>query len=118
MLKGLFEGNIPLVQLIVAWGHSVQMPAFILDTGFTGDLQVTPKIAKDLGLNPVGVEKIKIANGSIVDMPVALALVSMEGSLNSVNVLISDSLPLAGIGLLTKFSYKAIVDCKNRVVIK
>ena len=33
-----------------------------------------------------------------------------------IQVLISESMPLAGISFLTKFGYKAIVDCKYRTI--
>jgi predicted aspartyl protease len=116
MINGIFLGNTPWISLLVAWGQSVKIQAFILDTGFTGDLQVTPEISQELSLKEIGVEPVGIADGSSVFMPSALAIASMEGAANSVDVLISKSNPLAGIGLLTKFGYKAIVDCKHRTV--
>lgn len=116
MVKGVFVENIPLIPTILAWGQSVQAPFVVLDTGFTGDLQVTPKIAGELGLQIVGVTKSRIANGQIVDVPTALAISSMEGAINYIQVLISESMPLAGIGFLTKFGYKAVVDCKYRTI--
>lgn len=117
MVNGVFVENIPLIKVIVAWGQSVQAPFVILDTGFTGDLQVTPKIARELGLRVVGVTKTQIANGQIIEVPVALAIAAIEGAVNYIQVLISESMPLAGISFLSKFGYKAIVDCKYRRVI-
>lgn len=67
MVAGEFVGNTPLVKVVVAWGQSVQAPFVILDTGFTGDLQVTPKIAQELALEVIGVTKTQIANGQIED---------------------------------------------------
>jgi len=116
MISGVFVENVPLVKVVVAWGQSVQAPFVVLDTGFTGDLQVTPKIATELGLKVVGVTKTQIANGQIIQIPVALAIASMEGATNYIQVLISDSFPLAGIGFLTKFGYKALIDCKYRTI--
>jgi predicted aspartyl protease len=116
MLSGVFVENIPLIKVLVGWGQSVQAPFVILDTGFTGDLQVTPKIAKELGLQVVGVTRTRIANGQVAEIPTALALASMEGLVNYVQVLISESMPLAGISFLSKFGYKAIVDCKYRKI--
>ena len=92
------------------------MPFFILDTGFTGDLQVTPKIAQDLGLQVSGVTQSRIANGQIIAVPTAIAIASMQGINKVVQVLISNSMPLAGISFLTKFGFTASVDCKNRTV--
>lgn len=116
MISGVFVENIPLIKIVVAWGQSVQAPFVILDTGFTGDLQVTPKIARELGLQVAGVTKTQIANGDVIEVPVALAVAAMEGAVNYIQVLISESMPLAGISFLSKFGYKASVDCKYRTV--
>ena len=117
MIKGAFTGDIPILPISVTWGRMIQTPLFILDTGFTGDLLVTPQIAKELDLKINGATNIKVANGDVISISTATARASMEGRVNYVQVLISESMPLAGISLLSKFSYKAIVDCKNRDVI-
>jgi len=116
MINGVFVENIPLIKVVVAWGQSVQTPFVILDTGFTGDLQVTPKIAVELGLQIVGVTKTQIANGDVIEVPVALAIAAMEGAINRIQVLISESMPLVGISFLSKFGYKASVDCKYKIM--
>ena len=116
MVSGVFVENIPFIKVVLGWGQSVQTPFVVLDTGFTGDLQVTQKIATELGLQIVGVTKTQIANGQVIEVPVALAIAAMEGAANYIQVLISESMPLAGISFLTKFGYKAIVDCKYRTV--
>ena len=106
----------PIIKVDLAWRDSVSVPFVILDTGFTGDIQITPEMAKELGLTIYGVTKTKIANGDVVTVPTALAVAMMEGIRHSIQVLIADSPPLAGISFLTKFAYKAIVDCKYRTV--
>lgn len=116
MVSGVFVENIPFVRIVVGWGQSVQAPFVILDTGFTGDLQVTPKMARELGLRVAGVTRTQIANGEIIEVSVALAIAVMEGVVNYIQVLISGSMPLAGISFFSKFNYKAIVDCKYRTV--
>jgi predicted aspartyl protease len=116
MIEGIFIQNTPLIPVMVAYGHSVQSPYFVLDTGFTGDLLVTQKIAIDLGLVVSGVTKSRIANGQIVEVPTAIALASMEGMIKVVQVLISNSMPLAGISFLTKFGFTASVDCRNKII--
>lgn len=116
MVNGEFVENTPFIRVVIGWGRTVQALFVVLDTGFTGDLQVTPKIAKELGLRVVGVTKSRIANGQVITVPTALALASMEKAVNYIQVLISNSIPLAGIGFLSKFSYKAIIDCKFRTI--
>lgn len=117
MVSGLFiQNSIPLIKVLVAWGQAIQTPFFVLDTGFSGDLQVTPQIARELGLQVTGVTNTRIANGQVIAVPTALALASMEGVMSHVQILISESMPLAGISFLEKFKYKAIVDCKYKTV--
>lgn len=60
MISGVFVENTPFIKVVVGWGRSVQAPFVILDTGFTGDLQVTQKIATELGLQIIGVTKTQI----------------------------------------------------------
>lgn len=91
-------------------------PYFILDTGFSGDLKVSPKTAQELGLVPIGIEKVTVVHGEVVPTPVAVGYAAMEGAVNSVSILISRGSQLAGIGLFTKFGYKAMIDCKYRTV--
>lgn len=117
MVKGEFiRENVPIVKAMVAWRQATQESFFLLDTGFTGDMQVTPGIAKDLGLEVTGVMSTQIANGEIVTVPTALARSSMEGITKNIQVFISKGVPLMGISFLSKFDYKAIVDCKNKTV--
>jgi predicted aspartyl protease len=119
MVTGKFEGTdkqLPMVPAVILWEQSVQTPYFVLDTGFTGDLVVTSKIARDLGLKVDGVTKAENANGGIVALPSASAIAFMEGEKLLVTVIISDSRPLLGISFLEKFQYKAIIDCKYKTV--
>lgn len=117
MVNGHFIGNTPVFSISIGWGNLMKNPMVILDTGFTGDIQLTPKIATELGLQPITIAKTQMANGQITNMPQAIVLVAMEGEQHYVDVLISNSQPLAGINLLTQFSYKAIVDCRRREVL-
>ncbi len=116
MVRGSFIQNHPIIQVALGWDRSIQTPYLILDTGFTGDLQVTPKIAKELGLQVTGVTPAQIADGRVVQVPTALAIASMEGETSFVDVLISEGMSLADISFLSKFDYKASVDCKHRTV--
>lgn len=68
MVSGVFVENIPFIKVVIGWGQSVQAPFVVLDTGFTGDLQVTPKIAIELGLQVIGVTRTQIANGQIIQV--------------------------------------------------
>ena len=71
MVKGVFVQDVPLIRVSTASRSALQSPVFILDTGFTGDLQVTPKIATELGLETSGVTQARVANGELVTVPTA-----------------------------------------------
>ncbi len=117
MTKGKFIRNTPLITVKLGWGAKVKSYYFVLDTGFTGSLQVTPLIAHELDLQTTGVAKVCIADGSIVSAMTAEILASMEGKIEAFEVLISGKMSLAGISFLTKFGYAATVDCKKRKVV-
>ena len=117
MIRGFFIENSPWIQITLASGYAVQRPYFILDTGFTGDLKVTPKIAMELGLKPTGVMPVQSFSGDVEYIQTAVAIVSMEGIANYVHILISDGHLLAGIGFLARFHYRALVNCHNGVII-
>lgn len=116
MIKGSLIDNKPWIQVTLALNNAVQEPFLVLDTGFSGDLWVTEKIAKELGLKPISVTKARLAGGIVKEVPTANAIAHMEGISKEVNILVYGGSLLVGISFFTKFSYKAIVDCKNRKV--
>jgi predicted aspartyl protease len=118
MVRGFFIGNTPWVQIVLAYGYSVQTPFVILDTGFTGDLQVTPKIARELGLRVTGITPVRTATGRVDYVPTAVAVATMEGIANYVQVLITNGFPLAGISFLVKFRYRALVNYHGLVLLQ
>lgn len=117
MIKGSFiDGDKPMVEASLAWGQISQDSLFILDTGFTGDLVITKKMAKELNLDIAGQSSAIIANDQIIDVPVANLIANMEGVQLYVTAFITDGWPLLGISFLQKFGYKAVVDCKKKTV--
>jgi predicted aspartyl protease len=117
MVEGNFvDSDKPVVQAVIAWNQSVQTPFFILDTGFTGDLVVTPEVATELGLDVNMIMPTRLPGNRIVNMRAATAIAVMEGKSLYVTVHVADGWPLLGISFMQKFNYKAIVDCKNKKV--
>lgn len=119
MIRGSFLSdpvNVPVVSLMLKWGDVAVCPVLLLDSGFSGDLKVSSDTASELGLIPEGMQEISIADGSKIEVPVATGYALLEGEILSMSILVGDGAPLVGIGLLTKFGYKASMDCKNRTV--
>lgn len=77
----------------------------LVDTGFTGELKISPEKVSELGLRITHTQPISLADESKVNMPASLALVLMKGVVNIVSVLISKGRPIIGVGLLKRFGY-------------
>ena len=116
MVEGKFFEDTPLIPITIGWDHGTKSWAAILDTGFSGDLQITPEIAQELGIAKKSIAYATMADGKVAEIPMGIAVVALEDTKRPVRVLISAGTVLAGIGLLTKFGYKAIVDCKHKKV--
>lgn len=119
MVEGFMRGNIPLITVTIFNRDNVLDVTFTLDTGFTEDLLITPDIVRELELEIADTDTINIfnANGEKVLLNTSFVSAVMENETKDVQVIISNGTPLLGIGFLTKFGYKAIVDCKQRTVI-
>jgi len=117
MVEGFMTGNVPFITATVENKKNILDIIFTLDTGFTEDLLVTPEIASELELDSENFSELYVANGEKVTLNFTNANAIMEGSNKKIQVLISNGIPLLGIGFLTKFGYKAIVDCKERTVV-
>ena len=117
MIRGLLgKENRPLIPLVVGWNRGVQEITALVDTGFSGELKVSPKLIEELGLEITHAQPVLLANGTSTTMQASLAFVAMEGDTKEVNVLISEGQAVIGGGLLKSFGYKLIVDYKEDLV--
>lgn len=110
MILGIVENNRPLISLVVGWQLMTQEIVALVDTGFTGELKLSPKSANELGLRTTHTETILLADEKPIDMPAGLALVSMEGNQKVVDVLIGEGESIIGVGLLKKFQYNLNIN--------
>jgi len=114
MIKGVVGKEIqPVVPLVVGWNRGVQEITAMVDTGFSGELKVPPKMVEELGLTVTHVQPVLLANGTSATMRASLAFVVMDGDTKEVNVLIAEGRAVLGGGLLKMFGYKLMVDYKN-----
>jgi clan AA aspartic protease len=90
----------------------VQEIIALVDTGFTGELKISPEKATELGLQTTHTEPVRLADEKTVNMRASLALVSMEGAANVVSVLIAQGMPIIGVSLLRRFGYMLNIDFK------
>ena len=112
MIRGTIHNNRPFISLIAGWRLGVQETVALVDTGFTGELKISPEKALELGLQITHAEPVTLADEKTVYMQASLALVSMEGVRNVVNVLVSKGTTIIGVGLLRRFGYALNMDVK------
>ena len=117
MVDGFFLTfrNLPAVRVPVAFGQLVSNQDYILDTGFSGDIKVDLQTAKELGIDMGSIVAAHIdnANGQRVPAGLAHGFAEMEGRKKPVGIIIADGPHLVGMGFLSVFGYKAVVDGKN-----
>ena len=119
MIRGIIHDNRPLISLIVGWKLGVQETVALVDTGFTGELKISPQTAIELGLQITHTEPVILGDQKTVNMQASLAVVSMEGVMNVVNVLVTEGITIIGVGLLRRFGYALNMDVKyNSLVLQ
>lgn len=105
MINGVVGNNKPLAPIIIGWRYGVQEVLALVDTGFTGELKVSPQQVANLGLVVTHTEPVSLGDNREVDMQCSLAVVNLEGVANVVNVLIAPGDIIIGVGLLKRFGY-------------
>ena len=113
MIRGVVHNNQPLISLAVGWNLSVQEIVALIDTGFSGELKVSPALASQLGLQTTHTEPVTLADETTVNIPASLAVVAMENTKDIVSVLVAQGTPIIGVGLLKRFGYALNINFKN-----
>lgn len=116
MIHGEFILGLPFFQTAVGWEDKVKTSNYLLDTGFTGDMQISYDTARELNLGLQGTEPTRLADGRVVSMHYSTVIASLEGENQYVQAFISEGSSLVGLGLLKKFGYKAEIDCKKETL--
>lgn len=118
MVDGFFVTlrNLPAVKVLVSFGESmISGQDFILDSGFSGDVKVDVQTAQELGIpiDALSTTFIYNANGEHIPVGFAHGFAEMEGKKRPVNIIVADGPHLVGMGFLSAFGYRAIIDAKN-----
>ncbi len=116
MIHGGIYNNRPLISLSVGWKLKAQEVTALIDTGFTGELKISKKEATELGVETTHTELVTLADESTVGMSAGLAQVSMEDTQKTIEVLISNGMPIIGVGLLKKFGYILNINFPANIV--
>ena len=110
MLNGYIKDDQPIIPILVTWKWRVRPIVALVDTGFTGELKITPETAQALGLVATHVRKVSFGDSRTAILSSALAFVSMEGIRKSVTVLIGEGHEVIGVRLLRNFGYSLLMD--------
>ena len=92
--------------------------AAVVDTGFTGFLEVTPSMAVELGLPFEGTARATLGDGSETTFPYYGVAVLWDGRTRYVEADAADTTPLVGMRLLNGHSLYVEVKDGGRVVIE
>ncbi len=68
---------------------------------------------REFGLEITHTEPVFLADKQIVTMSASLAYVAIEGKQHTVSALVSEGMPIVGVGLLRKFGYTLTINFKR-----
>ncbi|AFA38952.1 clan AA aspartic protease, AF_0612 family [Pyrobaculum oguniense TE7] len=86
----------------------------LVDTGFNGEIIVNSKVAEEIGLRPFRKKTRVLADGRVVSVDVAVAVVKISGEETEAFVEVLEGLPLdvlIGVQALERLGY--VVDPKT-----
>ena len=109
----------PVVTLVVQGpaGETREIDA-VIDTGFTGFLTVTPVLARELGLDFLGMGLGTLADGSEVAFPYYSVALLWDGQSRNFEADVADTTPLVGMRLLDRHILNVEVELAGRVLIR
>jgi clan AA aspartic protease len=112
MIEGAVHGNTdPIIELTVRGPEGrAECLDFKVDTGFDGALTLHSAVVSALGLQPSGIQRIALADGSIIVCQVCGGVVDWDGASRSVEVQVSDSVSLLGMALLAGHQVRIDVE--------
>ena len=100
MIVGLFRDEHPRVTVkLIGTGTSLDI-SFIVDTGFAGDIKVSPSTVAKLGLEFICPQVRRLADGQEVSYSLHTAVIDWSGGPREVEVLAMDGDDLIGTGLI------------------
>lgn len=69
MISGKVHLDRPYTKVLIRWGSAILDVVVLIDTGFDGDLRISPDIATGLGLPVTHTEQIRFGDGSLQRVP-------------------------------------------------
>ena len=90
----------------------------VIDTGYSGQLTLPPRVVAGLGLQRIGVSRATLGDGSRVDFDVYNATVRWLGNTVDVHVDEAEAVPLVGMDLLHGHHLQIDVKHGGRVLIE
>jgi predicted aspartyl protease len=106
----------PSVPVRVRIGEQTLEWMILIDTGFDRDLSL-PATAIPLGVQPAGIDRWHLADGSVVETPAYRASIEIAGmqALDGLVTALGDE-PILGLNLIRRFA--VLLDHGRRVVIE
>ena len=119
MISGIVNSWVEAVVglTVVGTGESTKYVDALIDTGYSGQLTLSPAIVTALQLEKLGSSQGTLANGSIEHFDVYQASVVWDGQARTVEIDEIDTPPLLGMALLERHSLYIVVSPGGEVVI-
>jgi clan AA aspartic protease len=100
MIAGEFRDEHPRVNAILTGADTALEISFIVDTGFAGDVKISPQLAARLNLDYIGAEGRRLADGQETYYPLHAGVIEWIGGPRDVEVLVMKGDLLIGTGLI------------------
>jgi predicted aspartyl protease len=110
MLHGRIYEDRPLLPITIGWKENLQEVIVLVDTGYTGEVKLTPQQVKELGIEVTHTRDVRYGDGKPVSREYGIARVSLEGTQKTASVLIDEGVSVIGVQLLRDFGYTLTVD--------
>jgi clan AA aspartic protease len=118
MIIGSVNTNREAVIQIAVLSDSEQIKAVsaVIDTGYTGDLMLSRVIVNELGLSLQGIQDATLGDGSLTAFEMYAGSVLWDGQVRRVEVNMSETECLVGLGLLEE--YKLEIEGRSGGVVR
>lgn len=120
MIEGRVSANLDALVALPVIGQDGQSREieFLIDTGFTGSLTLTPTLASELGLRLASARPMMLADGSVRLIPEYYVNVNWDGRVKLVRVGALDSAPTIGTSLLDGYDLNIQFREGGRILIR
>ena len=120
MVEGVVNSRLEAIVTLTVSGPSglSRVIDAVIDTGFSEFLTVPPELATELELDYLTLAEMVLADGSVEKFDVFKLMVMWDGHSRQVEAHVSNSIPLAGMGMLEDHDLHVEVRKGGKVLVE